>query len=80
MNIAPQNDSANEDEAIDDEPAASNTANASKYHANSDITNIQMQLDDIQVIQLGSNSKLNLDDFTLSININNCVVHCHSNK
>lgn len=44
-----QNDSANEEEAIDDECAAINTVNDSKYSNMSDITNIQMQLDNIKV-------------------------------
>lgn len=49
-----QNDSANEEEAIDDESTALNAVNDTKYHSNmSDITNIQMQLDNIKVIQIG---------------------------
>lgn len=44
------NDSANEDETIDNENRTANIQNDSKYHTNmSDITNIQMQLDNIKV-------------------------------
>lgn len=44
VNNARHND--HEDEAIDDEMAAPNKVNDSKYHSNmSDITNTQMQLD-----------------------------------
>lgn len=59
MNVEQQNDSANENETIDDQSVASNTMNASKYHSNmSDITNIQMRLDNIQVIYLNELTKM----------------------
>lgn len=63
--IDEQNESANEDEAIDNEDNAENVPSNSKYHQNmSDITNIQMQLDNI---------KVNIQKFSNLLLFSNCL-------
>lgn len=63
--IDEQNESANEDEAIENEDNAENVPSNSKYHQNmSDITNIQMQLDNI---------KVNIQKFSNLLLFSNCL-------